>query len=151
MSKKQAYVRGAVFSLDAVLPYIKDDKRAEGATRLYEDDEGHIHEVKMTSARYHLFKNSVKCVGCGIEGKYFALERNFKQQHNGRSRHHFNLYSINQHGHEVMMTKDHIVPKSKGGSNSMKNYQTMCRSCNAAKKDAYTDEAMLGKGGQTNA
>lgn len=143
MTKKKAYVRVATFSLDAVLPYIAGDKREKEATRLYEDDEGCIHEVKMTSARYHLFKNSVECARCGIEGKYFALERDFKQQHNGRSRHHFNLYSINQHGHEVMMTKDHIIPKSKGGANSMKNYQTMCRACNAAKKDTYTNEAIL--------
>ena len=142
MSKKKGYIRGAIFSLDEVLTHIKDDKREEGATRLYKDDEGYIHEVKMTSARYHLFKNSSKCVGCGIEGEYFAMERDNKQQ---RQRYHFNLYSTNQHGHEVMMTKDHIIPKSKGGSNSMRNYQTMCRPCNAAKKDTYVDVDTLEK------
>ena len=45
---------------------------------------------------------------------------------------HLNLYGINN-GEEVMMTKDHIVPKSKGGSNGLKNMQTMCTVCNEIK------------------
>lgn len=33
------------------------------------------------------------------------------------------------------MTKDHIMPKSKGGADSLSNYQTMCLPCNEAKAD----------------
>ena len=36
-------------------------------------------------------------------------------------------------GQEVLFTKDHIVPKSKGGGNQMHNYQTMCTTCNIEK------------------
>jgi len=36
-------------------------------------------------------------------------------------------------GHEVLMTKDHIIPKSKGGKNTLKKYQTMCTHCNCRK------------------
>lgn len=31
------------------------------------------------------------------------------------------------------MTKDHIVPKSKGGPDKIENYQTMCTECNCIK------------------
>lgn len=37
-----------------------------------------------------------------------------------------------------MLTRDHIYPKSKGGLNSLKNYQLLCHSCNQKKKDNTT-------------
>ena len=34
-----------------------------------------------------------------------------------------------------MLTCDHIKPKSKGGTNSEENLQTLCTTCNAVKSD----------------
>lgn len=85
--------------------------------------------IKANSQRYQtFFTKGTKCVCCGIEGKYFAKERGDKDVS-----YHLNLYAINDAGEEVLMTKDHIIPKSKGGKNDISNYQPMCVICNVKK------------------
>ena len=87
------------------------------------------HNVKMWSLRYYNFKNNgTVCVSCGLKGEYFRLERHAL---GGRTSFHFNLYAVN--GNEILMTKDHIIPKSKGGKNHLNNLQTMCTKCNCRK------------------
>ena len=41
----------------------------------------------------------------------------------------FGLYA-RKDGELILMTKDHIVPKSHGGTNASNNLQTMCEECN---------------------
>lgn len=85
--------------------------------------------IKGNSQRYQLFfTKGTKCVCCGIEGKYFAKERSIRQ-----AAYHLNLYAIDDNGQEVLITKDHIIPKSKGGKDELENYQTMCIRCNERK------------------
>ncbi len=86
-------------------------------------------KVKITSERYRLFKESRVCVKCGIEGKFLAVEKFLEEIKN----YHINMYGISEDGQEVLMTKDHIIPKSKGGKNHHSNYQTMCTKCNINK------------------
>lgn len=87
------------------------------------------YKVHMDSRRYQLFKlKGVKCVSCGVEGKYFKLELPNKLH-----RPHFNLYAVDNEGKEVLMTKDHIIPASKHGNNGLSNLQTMCSICNTNK------------------
>ncbi len=82
--------------------------------------------VKFGSQRLRLFKNSCKCAHCNRVGTHFLLERDYNH-----TAAHFNLYSDDG----VLFTKDHIIPKSKGGSMEMSNLQTMCSRCNSAKGD----------------
>ena len=64
--------------------------------------------VRMTSQRYQLFASKgVTCVNCGVVGEFFGLEKSKYQE---GDRYHFNLYGI-KNGNEVMITKDHIIPK----------------------------------------
>lgn len=87
--------------------------------------------VAMQSHRYHCFKErGTTCIACGIEGTHFRLERA-----GNAKRYHFNLYTDSGR----MMTKDHIVPKSKGGANHIDNYQTMCYKCNNRKGTQNND------------
>lgn len=84
---------------------------------------------KKNSPRLILFNTKgTVCVTCGIEGIVFVLET-----HDLRITPHLNLYGVNADGDRVLMTKDHILPKSKGGENTLENYNTMCSPCNAEK------------------
>lgn len=86
--------------------------------------------LKATSLRYKVFHNSLKCCICGIEGKYFAKERSLPAV---SDKFHLNLYALDEKGNEVLMTKDHIIPKSKRESDNLENMQTMCERCNFRK------------------
>lgn len=86
-------------------------------------------KIKGNSQRFQtFFTKGLKCACCGIEGKYFGKEKDFNA-----ARYHLNLYALDESGNEVLMTKDHIVPRSKGGASELHNYQTMCVKCNIAK------------------
>lgn len=89
-------------------------------------------KVKLTSQRYAVWKQKgIKCVSCGITAKYIALECHIKNLQSNV--YHFNAYCVQPNGNEVMLTKDHIIPKPKGGKNTLKNYQPMCAHCNTKK------------------
>lgn len=128
------YTRDRICSIEEVFNFLGDDINKTCSTRkgriLKEFDEGIT--VRTNSQRYAVFHKDLKCSCCGIEGKYFALEKVTKQP--GKN-FHFNLYAIDENGNEVLMTKDHIIPKSKGGEDILSNYQTMCVNCNTAKGD----------------
>jgi hypothetical protein len=86
-------------------------------------------DIKVSSVRLLTFKiKGIKCVQCGIKGSFFR-----KEKHKNDVAYHLNLYAINEKGEEILMTKDHIMPKSFGGKNSIDNLQTMCIICNQEK------------------
>jgi 5-methylcytosine-specific restriction endonuclease McrA len=117
--------RIAIFTIDEVFPFVSNElhKTKHGFTV---GDK--VYKVKMTSQRLRVFKLNPKCVGCGLEGSFFALE--YSKDENP----HMNFYAIKD-GEEILMTKDHIIPVSKGGQDSMSNYQTMCFICNNKKSN----------------
>lgn len=121
-------IRKEIYSIEDVLSKTKifmDRRKSDKETLV--DYDGDL--MKMASDRYKCFVNSgTKCVTCGIEGTHFAKER-YKTD----NVYHFNLYALNRRGKEVLMTKDHIFPKSKGGKDEVANYQTMCAPCNEEK------------------
>jgi len=150
--KGPKYIRVATVHIDEVLPYVFTRKKRhelrkkgfgyrsiewrEASRRVYQAlINGEITPVvvPMGSHRYQLYaEKGTTCVRCGIKGAYFALERGRSDNPN---RFHFNLYGLNRYGREVMMTKDHIKPRSKGGKNKLSNYQPMCYKCNQKKAD----------------
>lgn len=45
----------------------------------------------------------------------------------------YTCLSCGRHKDEILIVADHIVPLSRGGSNTIENIQPLCRSCNAHK------------------
>lgn len=112
------------FKPDDVLPYIGDWKKT------YLDRRGNEWLVNMGSLRYATFARSLVCVICGVQGSVMRLERDVGKD----CPPHFNLYAVVDNNH-VLMTKDHIRPRAKGGKDCLDNMQTMCYICNGLKRD----------------
>lgn len=107
--------------------------------------------VKINSNRILTFTKGLHCVKCGVEGKFFSLQSQVRSKirkedplevypltQNLKGM-HFNLYGVKDDGSFILMTSDHITPKSRGGDNSLDNRQTMCTLCNCEKGDAIED------------
>ena len=67
------------------------------------------------------------CQKCGVVGTHFKIDDNGG----------LNLFYLNDNGNCIIFTKDHIIPKSKGGMNHSSNYQLLCQECNNKKADKY--------------
>jgi len=117
------YKRYAIYSLNEVFDKIGKSLKING-----------FKNIPVKNHRLLNFhKNGVKCVKCGISGKFFAVEKSktIKSQ-NVNVGLHLNLYAV-KNGEEILMTVDHIIPVSLGGTKDLNNLQTMCRDCNKKK------------------
>jgi len=122
MKERKKLEHLATYSVDEVFPYITE----EDVKKEYEVD-GQIYQVRMNSDRYFVFRDNTSCVSCGLEGTKMILDIN-----PGDQSPHFNLYA-EENSRLVLMTKDHILAKSRGGKDELRNYQTMCSVCNNLK------------------
>jgi 5-methylcytosine-specific restriction endonuclease McrA len=78
-------------------------------------------------------RDGSKCMNCEAEPKYFALGKD------KMGRWHMDLYG-GEIDDDHMFTIDHVHPKSKGGTNTMENYQLLCKICNEDKSDSVNGE-----------
>jgi 5-methylcytosine-specific restriction endonuclease McrA len=139
------YERLGLYSLDEVHAHVPAVPLADGklSKRMFDG-----HMIAMDSARYRLFQKNCACVACGVIGYYYAMERSAKLIKRERrfvstdGLWHFNLYGRRPDGAEVLMTKDHILPRAKGGLDHDANFQTMCSPCNHTKADRIVPDAI---------
>lgn len=125
---QKGYERKSVHNIDEIRELTKNVLFEKMKKRARVNLDGDM--IKGNSQRYQLFfTKGMKCICCGIEGKFFAKERIAGR----KDSYHLNLYGVDKNGNEVLITKDHIVAVSNGGKNHLSNYQTMCMKCNLLK------------------
>ena len=145
------------YTNEEILPYLGKDNPRE---RTFVLPTG-IYDVKMRGTRLECLKRSQKCVWCRRTGTVWLLQKHergipkmqtfcFIENCPWCALHprpkdcgetpHLNLYAQDRAGNLILMTQDHIKPKSKGGSNKMENLQTMCCRCNQTKGSDLIDE-----------
>lgn len=119
----RAYERLATVPLDVALKAIaRGDKLNHHGI--------HCHTMSNRLLTYCHFGTDCCVPGCIVSGEYFAIEKAVNQK---TSQYHLNLYGLDASGREVMMTSDHRLPKSQGGSNDIRNRQPMCSPHNTQK------------------
>lgn len=119
-----AYQRYTTFSAETVFAAMAAKQK-----RMPVDDD---ISCGMTSLRMRVFQaHGTVCAHCGEKGTHFAVER--AEMSDDIRQWHFNLYSDNG----IMLTFDHVMPKSKGGANTIENAQTLCYPCNQEKADTF--------------
>jgi 5-methylcytosine-specific restriction endonuclease McrA len=152
----------AKFSMGEILPLLgQGNPKAKLLT-----DHGEYF-VKTGSPRLECLKRNQSCVCCGLAGIRWYLQTSRlgipKKQTVcfieecpwcqcrppnpmlGGDTPHLNLYGLHPtHGSLVLMTQDHIRPKSRGGKDNIENLQTMCTICNRRKGNLLPDEYTTG-------
>jgi len=135
MTKNKSYVQWSVaaeFSFEEFLEF-----SGEVAVKIEND----LYHGSTDSTRIKCIKRSCKCVLCGITATIVRLERQKEATAGKRDGFHFNVYAkvedrSNEIGYRyVLLTQDHIFPKSLGGPTTLNNLQTMCSACNHKKGD----------------
>lgn len=117
-----------IFSLDEINSLIRNTKQNKPLMV----EEFKLHKY---SHRYLLFmRDKQECVVCGAKASFWALQRV-----GDLTNPHLNLWGFDRNNEIVLFTKDHIIPKAKGGKNNMSNYQIMCDFCNGIKGDDYDE------------
>jgi hypothetical protein len=84
----------------------------------------------------HMRGQPIKCWCCGAEADQWIVEKHPKDLIGAPD---CNLYASTPQG-VVLMTRDHIIPKSLGGVDAVANLRPGCTDCNGERGNIITDE-----------
>lgn len=138
-SEDSSYLRFIKMNLDEI-PEINK------VGRIIQFENGLFVNASSTRVRLFLEKKDFVCHCCGLKTKFATVESNcFERSAEKRKSVHINFYGIDFAGKEVLMTWDHIQPRSLGGKNNLNNAQCLCCYCNTYKGNSYTFESVKQK------
>jgi hypothetical protein len=112
----------------------------------FKTDDGYFTCKINESKGVKVVADNPRCVKCGLKPTHLKVYSNDSKR--SYNRHGYSeefigkltndgcrleIVSVNENGKTIKFTKDHIIPKARGGGNSYKNLQTMCEPCNTKK------------------
>jgi hypothetical protein len=132
VAKNQHFKRFGILDVKSVIETIKfiHDLPQTNKPLLQIEVFGQLTSVASNTKLLTFVKHGTKCVSCGIEGVFFAVELNLNEPEKPCL---LNLYAIDELGNEVLMNMDHRLPRARGGADCVDNMQTMCQPCNLLK------------------
>ncbi len=80
----------------------------------------------------------INCCKCGCSATHVVTWK-----HENENYWHIDYFAQRPDGSMKMMTKDHILPKSLGGTNQLTNLRAMCRTCNGNRGNTVTNREMI--------
>lgn len=131
------YITLKQYSLEEISQLIKQN----AAPKLFTIN-GITYRVKVGTDRLMVLNRTPYCVQCGLKGNAWLLQQ--QAQHADRMVAQLNLWYVDpiNPSTNCLMTIDHVIPRSKGGSDHISNLQTMCVEDNL-KKAALVDTGLL--------
>lgn len=131
------------------------DAELEYHRKRYQENKDHLQEVsrrwrkdnpdkheqakrKWENENYEQHRESSQVRGVRYRAKQAGVEGNYTAEQWAALCDQYGNVCL-RCGKAEKLTVDHVVPLSKGGSNSIDNLQPLCRSCNTAKGQKTTD------------
>lgn len=106
-------------------------RRQESRTKRYRED-AEFREKRKREGRHSAKTRKARLRGS--EGSYSLREwEDLCEKYN------YTCLRCGASGSDVCLTIDHVIPVSKGGSNTIDNLQPLCGSCNSKKNNKYID------------
>lgn len=112
--------------------------KTQNFNKLKHDDGTYWHnqvQIRMSDTSDVVIRDNYTCIGCNMKAEYIVIAKNIHS--NNPTQKYIPFYYIIDRttGELKKLTKDHIIPRSLGGSNRMSNYQCMCEVCNNKKSN----------------
>jgi len=132
---RQKWIVHSFWTLKEIKEFLKTHQNVAGTIKKGTIQYQNI-EIKLKSPKNLLFLNNHhSCKICKIPITYAVLEK----VHPDIKTYHFNYYTIDSRSKkEILFNIDHIVPKSKGGSDLITNLQLTCELCNTEKGNKFS-------------
>lgn len=124
------YIRHAIASIDEILEAVRAGYGQEDAKHTVDGYTFNVHSLRLKTFLQHKRHTGIHCKACGLKASFFSVD-SFARQSDLPSV-HVNLYGVSG-DKEILFTRDHKVPKAKGGGDGLNNSQVMCQPCNSKK------------------